>query len=49
MLSQLIGPLRKLNRDKFSNIHEQQWLARKQLDRVQAELQDNPMDEILTA
>ena len=41
--------MRKLNRDKFSDIHEQQRLARKQLDRVQEELHANPMDETLIA
>ncbi|KAJ8425192.1 hypothetical protein Cgig2_004314 [Carnegiea gigantea] len=41
MLSNLRGPLRKLNRDSFTN--------RMQLERVQSELHGNPRDEALIA
>jgi len=47
MLSKLRGPLRKLNRDRFADIHEQQRIARLQLERVQSELYGNPRDEVL--
>jgi len=49
MLSKLRGPLRKLNRDRFADIHEQQRIAKVQLERVQKELYDNPRNEALLA
>ena len=45
MLNNLKGPWRKLNRDKFADIHEQQRLARMHLEKVQNELHGNPRDE----
>ena len=35
MRNDLRGPLRKLNRDKYADIYEQQRLARMQLEKVQ--------------
>jgi len=49
MLNDLRGPLRKLNRDKYAAIHEQQITARIQLEKVQSELHGNPRDEDLLA
>jgi len=39
--------LRKLNRDRFADIHEQQKVARMQLERVQSKLHGNLRDEVL--
>ena len=49
MLNNLRGSLRKLNRDRFADIHDQQRVARMQLERVQSELHGNPRDEALLA
>ena len=49
MLKGLRGPLRKLSRDKYADIHEQQRLARMQLVRIQCELHGKPRDAELMA
>ena len=49
MLNELKGPMRTLNRDKYAYIHEQQRLARKQLERIQCELHGKLRDEELIA
>ena len=49
MLNNLRGSLRKLNRDRFADIHDQQRVARMQLERVKSELHGNPRDEALLA
>ncbi|KAJ8419395.1 LOW QUALITY PROTEIN: hypothetical protein Cgig2_013292 [Carnegiea gigantea] len=46
-LQQLQYHLRKLNRDKFADIHEQQRNARGELERVQKEFWANPTNEEL--
>ena len=40
----LQAPLRKLNRDNFSDLHEQQHLARRQLELIQEQLHVNPQN-----
>jgi len=41
-LINLQGPLRKLHRDKFSNLYEQQAIARRQLEIIQKKLHGDP-------
>ncbi|KAJ8425318.1 LOW QUALITY PROTEIN: hypothetical protein Cgig2_020956 [Carnegiea gigantea] len=43
------GPLKKLHRDKFADLHEQQQVARDELERVQAQLQQQPLEAVLLA
>ncbi|KAJ8424008.1 hypothetical protein Cgig2_032392 [Carnegiea gigantea] len=43
------GPLRKLNRDKFADAHEQQGIASRKLELIQEQLQHNPRDRDLMA
>jgi len=47
LLKRMKGPLKKLNRDRFSDIHEQQALVRRKLELIQEQLQKNPKDKVL--
>jgi len=46
-LRQLKKPLKKLNKDKYADIHNQQGLARRKLEVVQEMLHKNPRDRDL--
>ncbi|KAJ8427758.1 hypothetical protein Cgig2_006426 [Carnegiea gigantea] len=41
------GPLRRLNREKFAGIHEQQQIARRELDIAQEKLHKEPINSML--
>jgi len=49
LLKRLQKPLRQLNRDKFSDTHEQQYLHRKKLEIIQEKLHKDPQNGELLA